>query len=205
MKQFVERINNKICIDSQYFNNVFIKPSKQGNISGLTLRLMALLITELSFYQWKKIPSRRKISKMLSANESSIHKCLVSLEENKFFYRSINPVLENIVRDDEEKQKEYSTFYAERIEENKSKQRFNDFFKLNSNYQNEDESYEEFIKSLKKGIFHQCDDVSIDQYLTKESIYNNEIIEAIIQRFLIELLKDKNILESLIQKSITDK
>ncbi len=197
MKQFVEIKGNQITFDLEYYNSLFIQPNEQGNISGLMVRLMALLVIELSFYEYRKLPSRRNLSKILGANESSIHKCLVLLEDLRFFKRSVDPMLENMVRADEEEQRKYSEFYAER---NKSRRGgFGDYFILNSNYQDSKKVSEEPTELILNKMLQQRDETVIDN---EEGYNNSEIIEMIIQNFLKGIINDRAVLKSLIKKSI---
>lgn len=122
-----------IWIDENYFNNTFIKPMEE-NVSGLTLRLMAFLILELSFYEYRKLPSRKLLSQKFGANTSSINKSLAFLEDHEFFKRCINPEFEGIVWATPEKQKEADLFYEQQRKLNREKKKFNDYFILNSNF-----------------------------------------------------------------------
>lgn len=133
LKKTVKRINGMIWIDENYFNSAFIKPMEE-NVSGLTLRLMAFLILELSFYQYQKLPSRKLLSQKLGANTSSINKSLAFLEDHDFFKRCINPEFEGMVRVTPEKQKEADLFYEQQRKLNREKKKFNDYFILNPNF-----------------------------------------------------------------------
>lgn len=195
----VEQINNKVCIEWRYFNNVFVKPGSKNSVSGLTIRLMALLATELSFYEYRKLPSRRKMSKILGANEASVHKCLVFLEDNEFFRRSVQPEFEGMVRCDEEEHKKYQIFYAERIKEHKDKQGFSDFFILNYYYNADSETHEDFKNSIIKQVSNQCADI-FDRHGQHPNDYNAASAEFIIRKLFEELLEDKETLTSVIQR-----
>lgn len=192
--RIVEIKNDKVIFDLEYFSNSFIKPIEFSNISGLTLRLMALLLLELSEQECRKLPSRRKLAKILGANVSSVHKCLIFLEENGFFFRVINP-LQFMVRATPEEQAKYDEMYQEKIKENQEKKAFNDFFQLNSNFNvsKKEMTFEEFMKEI----------VSIQSPVINK-IFNQ--VERrisrmdVIQSFLQELLLDQSILSEIVKK-----
>lgn len=168
-----------IWIDESYFNNTFIKPIEE-NVSGLTLRLMAYLILELSFYEYRKLPSRKSLSQKFGANTSSINNSLAFLEDHIFLKRCINSEFEDMVRATPEKQKEADLFYGQQRKLNREKKKFNDYFILNPNFNQSQDT------TLINEIY------SSDSFQLLQQIVRNDPA-AIIENFLINLLQDPEI------------
>lgn len=187
--------DSKVIIDFKYFKNVFIKPIDSSNISGLTLRLMAILMVELSEYESRRLPSRRKLAKILGANTSSIHKCLIFLEKKQFFFRVIDPNFQSMVRVNPEEQAICDQIYQKKVEENQKKNTFNDYFQLNISFNSSFNgiSIEEFTKDIVTSSSQVINDV-VSRFERK--MYKTNIIQS----FLQELLLDQSILSKIIEK-----
>ncbi|MBZ9606879.1 hypothetical protein G9F73_003415 [Clostridium estertheticum] len=102
--QLVTISDGKIVIEKDYFKRAFVeKNGNSSNVSGLNIRLKAVLLLHLSSEEPRYLPNLNDLEKILGATKSSISKCLCSLEDNKFIFRVIG-IGQNIIRASDEEQ-----------------------------------------------------------------------------------------------------
>lgn len=134
--------DGNIIINEDFFNRIFIKPLKENNnLSGIALKLSAVLMQILDDKNSTYSPSRTEMAKMIGCSRTAIINALVQLEKEGF-----------IIRDS-----------ASKIE--KDKKSFSDRFFLNINF-NADSDFKfnnqlniisgiennEYVKSLEQRI-----------------------------------------------------
>lgn len=132
--------NNKIIFDKDFFQRLFINPSKKNNksLSGVALRLAVILLQELDEYHPTEIPQRNSLANTLGVSRTSIINALAQLEEEEFLLRYVSP-LEGIIYCDEEKQERMNEIYQKQRDEQKNKRDFSGKFTINSNYNQDDQ------------------------------------------------------------------
>lgn len=189
MQNYVDVNEQSVTIDRNFFFNTFVNPIQNDNqddkkieVSALSIRLMAYLMTELSAYHYKKLPSRKTMSTVLGVSPSAIHKCLVALETIGFIIRSVDPVFESMIRCNPDEQKQASEFYKQRNELHKKRGGFSDSFILNVYYNAKPVTTEDLNKLLLQNNFN-----NIHKYIAPIDEYKLEVV----RHFLKNLLADE--------------
>lgn len=167
MERIFETTESKIEFNKQLFEEIFIKsPIKlDKDFSSTSLRLMALLLLELSPHEGKKLSPRINMARKLGVSPTAINNSLKELEDAGFIDR-ITSELEKMVPV-EEREKEHQEYleYTEKVkEENKKANNFSDYFTLNLNFNKTEEEIRNYnIKVIKTSLASKISDEKLEE------------------------------------------
>jgi DNA-binding transcriptional MocR family regulator len=108
------------------------------SLSGVALRLAAILVQKLNEYTAVELPSRNDLASILGVSRTAIINALAQLEEEQFIVREISE-LQGMVRDDEEQNK-MDEYYRQQQEKFVQRKEFSGKFRLNPFYNQEPQS-----------------------------------------------------------------
>lgn len=140
---------NKIIIDLKFFERAFIKQSITNNksLSGVAIRLIAVLLQKLDETVPKEIPNRNELAEKLGVSRTAIINGLAQLEEERFIVRFVDE-LERIVWADEERGKRHADYCQKVREDEKKKKNYSGKFLINRNYNLTREEYNHEMENV---------------------------------------------------------
>ena len=127
---------NRIDLSLDFFTRIFIQNPINGEkkpLSGLSLRLIAILLNHLSLYEPRQLPPRNELTKLLNVSKTSITDSLAQLQNAGFIYPVVSP-LQGVVWAEPERGKEIEDIISQRITNQKKQRRFSGYFQINAAY-----------------------------------------------------------------------
>lgn len=140
--------SNRVEFSLEFFTRVFIQNPITGDkkpLSGLSLRLIAVLLQHLSLFEARRLPPRSELAKILNVSKTAITDSLIQLEDANFIYPVVSP-LQGVVWADPEREKEMKEMISHNITNQKKQRRFSGYFQINPAYNVQvDEQYKDDI------------------------------------------------------------
>lgn len=150
--------------------------------SSISLRLIALLLQELSVYEERKLPPRVELARKLGVSNTAINSSLTELEMSGFLER-INSKIEKIVPVDEHEEEHQKLLESSEKEKDKNRKsrNFSDYFRINYTFnKTEEEIKMKSYEAIKNYLGPNFTNKEIEELF--ESLIDSGKIEEIIKK-----------------------
>lgn len=167
LENIFEISDSKIEFNKLFFEEIFIKQPIELNkgFSSTSLRLMALLLLELSPYEKRKLSPRIDMARRLGVSATAINKSLIELEKSGFLKRTISELEEMVPVDDaKEEHQKFLEYAEEKKEENRKNRNFSDYFRVNFTFNKTEEEIRRYnINAIKDSLASKVSDEKLKE------------------------------------------